>query len=98
MLNKISKEGILYAVDIEKAFDSVDHSFIFATLKKFELGDRFLKWVKVFLNNSQNCVINNGVSSGYFNIHTGTRQGDLLSPYLSHSGVMYDIVHTDKSR
>ena len=41
-VDKISEEGILLAVDIEKAFDSVDHSFIFATLKKFALGDIFL--------------------------------------------------------
>ena len=33
-VDKINEEGILFAVDIEKAFDSVDHSFIFATLKK----------------------------------------------------------------
>ena len=27
-VDKISKEGILFTVDIKKAFDSVDHSFI----------------------------------------------------------------------
>ena len=52
-VDKINEEGILFPVDIEKAFDSVDHSFIFATLKKFGFGDSFIKWIKVFLNNSQ---------------------------------------------
>ena len=28
-------DGILFAADIEKAFDSVEHNFIFASLKKF---------------------------------------------------------------
>ena len=27
-VDKINEEGILFAVDIEKAFDSVDHTFI----------------------------------------------------------------------
>ena len=80
-VDKISEEGILFAVDIEKAFDSVDHSFIFATLKKLEFGNSFLKWVKLFLNNSQSCVINNGISSGYFNLGRGTKQGDILSSF-----------------
>ena len=28
-------DGILFAADIEKALDSVEHNFIFASLKKF---------------------------------------------------------------
>ena len=36
-VDKINKEGILFTVDIKKAFDSVDHSFIFATLKSLGL-------------------------------------------------------------
>ena len=46
---KISKEGILFAVDIERALHSVGHSFIFATLKKFGSRDSFVKRVEVFL-------------------------------------------------
>ena len=30
-----NSDGILFAADIEKAFDSVDHNFIFETLNKF---------------------------------------------------------------
>ena len=77
--DKINEEGILFTVDIEKAFDSIDH--IFATLKKFGFGDRFIKWVKVFFNNSKSWLINNSISSGYFLLGRGTRQGDPSSPY-----------------
>ena len=31
-------DGILFAADIEKAFDSVHHNFIFLSLKRFGFG------------------------------------------------------------
>ena len=45
-------DGILLAADIEKAFDSVEHNFIFALLKKFGFGEDFVRWIKTFLNDS----------------------------------------------
>ena len=75
-------DGIMFAADVEKASDSVEHNFIFATSKKFGSGDSFVKWVGTFFNNSQSCVTNNGKSTGYFILKRGTRQDDPLSPYL----------------
>ena len=31
-------DGILFAADIEKVFDSVEHNFIFSVLRKFGFG------------------------------------------------------------
>ena len=75
-------DGILFATDIENAFDSVDHNFMFAALKRFGFGNDFVWWIKTILKKSQSCVMNNGVSTGYFILERGTRQGDPLSPYL----------------
>ena len=72
----------MFVADIEKAFDSVKHNFVFATLKKFGFGDSFIEWVRTFFNSSQSCVMNNGKSTEYFSLKRGTRQGDPLSPYL----------------
>ena len=33
-IDREDEEGILFSTDIEKAFDSVDHNFLFATLKR----------------------------------------------------------------
>ena len=77
-----SLDGILFAADMEKGFDSLEHNFIFSTLTKFEFGQEFIQWVRTFLWNGSSCVMNNGVSTGYFNLERGARQGDPLSPYL----------------
>ena len=70
-------EGYMFAADIEKAFDSVDHNLLIAVLKKFGLGHEFIQWVKTLLCDQQSCVMNNGHSTGYFALKRGSRQGDL---------------------
>ena len=40
-----SIRGILFSADFEKAFDSIEHSFIFATLKSFGFGTQFIQWI-----------------------------------------------------
>ena len=45
-------EGYIMTIDIEKAFDSVDHTFLFAISKKFNFHPKFINWIKV-LTNSQ---------------------------------------------
>ena len=42
-------EVILFSEDFEKAFDSIEHSFIISTLRAFEFGPDFIQWVKKFL-------------------------------------------------
>ena len=75
------EEGILFSTDIEKAFDSVDHNFLFATLKRYGFGTEFVNFIKTLLFDAQSCVINNGYTTDYFKLERGTRQGDPLSAY-----------------
>ena len=42
--------GILFSVDFEKAFDSIEHSFIVATLKSFGFGAQFIQWIRTIFN------------------------------------------------
>ena len=69
-------------IDFQKAFDRVEWEFLFKCLEVFNFGPDFLRWVKVFYKNIQSCIMNNGMTSNYFTLERGVRQGDPLSPYL----------------
>ena len=74
--------GTLLPVDFQKAFDSLDHSFIVKVLEIFNFGPYFLQWVKTFYTNVSSCVLNNGFITDLFPVQCGVRQGDPLSPLL----------------
>ena len=84
-------DGVLFAADIENAFDSVEHSFICAVLKTFGFGDDCIQWIKTFPFDASSCVMNNNSSIGYFKIDRGTRQGDPLSAEIFILFLLYFI-------
>jgi len=73
--------GLLF-LDIEKAFDSVDHTYMFHVLQKFGFGEKFICFVKLLYNNISNlCKVNNFLCSP-FQVQRGVRQGCPLSGLL----------------
>ena len=74
--------GYLISIDFQKAFDSLEWTFLDSTLDKFNFGPSFKHWVKTFYTDISSSVINNGHTSRYFALKRGVRQGDPLSPYL----------------
>ena len=81
-INREDEEGILFSTDIEKAFDSVDHNFLFATLKRYGFETEFVDFIKTLLFDAQSCIVNKGYTTDYFKLERGTRQEDPLSAYL----------------
>ena len=71
--------GILFSADFEKAFDSIEQSFIFATLKSFGFGAQFIQWIGTIFNSTESCVMS---FNWLFLLERGTRQGDPLSAFL----------------
>jgi hypothetical protein len=69
-------------LDIEKAFDSVSHEFLFQVLDHFNFGDKFLNWVKTFYSCRRSYVTNNGFLSSSIDMCRGIFQGCPISPYL----------------
>ena len=75
-------EGFLVTVDIEKAFDSVNHCFLLQILPKFGFGIDFVRSIKMILKNQESRIINGGKTTRYFKLERGARQGDPISAYL----------------
>ena len=66
---KIQKiDALLTAIDFEKAFDSVNWTFLKKTLTNFNFGESLIAWIRTFYKNISSCVINNGFTSPYFQI------------------------------
>lgn len=72
----------LLSLDQEKAFDRVDHEYLFRTLKAFGCGDGFLSWIKILYTNASCLVKIGGDLSPPIQMQRGIRQGCPLSGQL----------------
>ncbi|XP_022008470.1 uncharacterized protein LOC110907832 [Helianthus annuus] len=69
-------------IDLQKAYDSVDHGFMESCLIEFGFHHRFVGWVMSCLSSVSYSVALNGNLYGFFKGEKGLRQGDPMSPYL----------------
>ena len=74
--------GLIALIDFQKAFDTVNWSFLIKCLNSFNFGDKFISTVKMLYSDIESCVTNNGKSSTFFRLHCGIRQGCCLSALL----------------
>ena len=74
--------GMLLLLDFEKAFDTVEWSFLLKTLDSFGFGKDLCNWVKTFYTDQTSSILNNGHCSELFDINRGVHQWDPLSPSL----------------
>ena len=81
-LNMSNTDGLLLFVDFEKAFDSIDHTFIIKCLEHFNFGQDLIHWVRLFYTDIKGIISNNGYLSDSFLIQRGVRQGCPLSSFL----------------
>ena len=61
-------DGLLATIDIQKVFDSVDHSFLISTVERYGFGNRFVKWVKILLKNQVSFSIHDSNTTKYFKL------------------------------
>ena len=78
----LNKEGFSVTMDIEKALDSLDHTFLISVLKMFGFGNNFVNWIETLISKQESCVINDGNTTQYFHLERGAHQGDPISAYI----------------
>ena len=77
--NKQNKPGLLFLAYFEKAYDSINHKYMFKGLEKMNFGQYIIRWVQLFYTDITSVIINNGHLFEAFNIEKGVRQGCPLS-------------------
>lgn len=70
-------------LDTEKALDQVKWSYLFDVLRKFNLGDTFIAWIKLLYKYPRAKILNNGMLTSQFRLFRSTRQGPSF-PSCSH--------------
>lgn len=72
----------IFSIDQEKAFDRVDHGYLFNTLKAFGIGEFFLSGIKLLYTEASAMLKVGGGLSQPVQINRGIRQGCPLSGQL----------------
>ena len=76
----LSKEGSLVTMDIEKAFDSLDHTFVIFVLEKFGFGNSFVCWIETLISKQESCAINEVILPSTFILKEGLAKVTLFRP------------------
>ena len=61
-------ERVLVTMDIEKAFDSLNHNFLISALEKYGFGKNFISPVKYLLGDQVLSNINESTRAKYFSL------------------------------
>jgi hypothetical protein len=81
-LQRSKQPSILMKLDITKAFDTVDWSFLLEVLRKMQFGERLLACICALLSTASTRVLLNGSPGACVPNRHGLRQEDPLSPQL----------------
>ena len=79
---RLNKEMLLFKVDFEKAYDSVDLSYLDTVMHKMNFPTPWRKWMSECTGTAKTPVLVNGCPTDEFPMERGLCHGDPLSPFL----------------
>ncbi|XP_043815337.1 uncharacterized protein LOC122724442 [Manihot esculenta] len=80
--NRGSVGSCALKIDIAKAYDRVEWSYLFAMLSALGFSDTWVGWMRMCFSNMSYYLAVNGAEIGPVVPSRGLRQGDPISPYL----------------
>ena len=72
-MQKRKERGILCKLDIEKAYDQINWSFILKVLKKMGFGDKWVGWIEWCISIATFSILVNGSPTSFFGSSRGLR-------------------------
>jgi len=81
-VKKLKKECLIFKVDFEKAYDSVDWGFLEFMMGRVGMCDTWVAWMKACVFGGSMSVLVNGSPTEEICIKKGLKQGDPLAPFL----------------
>ena len=78
----LEDKALILFLDFYKAFDTVEHPFIFEALQHFGFEENFRNIINVLYTNINSCVSLAHGTSPRFDVKRGIRQGCPISPFL----------------
>ncbi|KAK2369529.1 hypothetical protein QL285_082658 [Trifolium repens] len=82
LAKKSGRACIILKVDFEKAYESVEWSFLEYMLRRFGFGGKWIEWMRACVCAGNLSVLVNGNPTSEINIQRGLKQGDPLAPFL----------------
>lgn len=76
------KACLVFKVDFEKAYDSVNWSFLYYMMQRLGFCDKWIRWIKGCVESASVSILVNGSPTEEFKMGRGLRQGDPLAPFL----------------
>ena len=73
--------GYLLSLDFEKCFDKIECKSILGSLRYFNMGESFIQWKSLLMQEFESCTINNGMTSTYLPVTRSCYQGCPMAPY-----------------
>ncbi|KAJ0917796.1 putative RNA-directed DNA polymerase [Helianthus annuus] len=81
-MKKTKKLGMIFKIDIHKAYDSLNWNYLDSIMSQMNFPVLWRGWIMATLVSSRASVLVNGSPTMEFECTRGLRQGDPLSPFL----------------
>jgi hypothetical protein len=82
MAKRTGQSCFIFKVDFEKAYDSVEWSFLEYMLVRFGFCSKWRNWIRACVFSGSMSILVNGSPTEEINIQRGLKQGDPLAPFL----------------